>query len=128
MKVLNRRGQNMAEYSILIALIIAAAIGIKVYVQRGVQARIHDESDALTDTIANQSWSWNTDSEGAIQNADVTMQKQFEPSEFSKKATTTTSEDTEDYTLTKGGTTSKEVTKKTQQAAEDYEQYEYNKE
>ncbi len=127
MRVLNRRGQNMAEYSILIALIIAAAIGIKVYVQRGVQARIHDESDAMNNTIESEDWSWNKDAAGATQNADVTMHKQFEPTDFSKKATTATSEDTEDYTLTKGGTTSTEITKKTKQAAEDYEQYNYDK-
>ncbi len=128
MRVLNRRGQNMAEYSILIALIIAAAIGIKVYVQRGVQARIHDEADSFTSEVSSGDWSWNQNAAGAEQNASIKMNKQFEPTEFSKKATTATSEDTEDYTLTKGGTTSTEVTKKTKQAEQDYEQYEYNKE
>ena len=40
--MLNRKGQNTAEYAILIALIIAAAVGMQTYVKRGLQGRMHD--------------------------------------------------------------------------------------
>jgi hypothetical protein len=36
------KGQNIAEYSILIALVIAAAVAMNTYVKRGLQARVHD--------------------------------------------------------------------------------------
>lgn len=41
----NRKGQNIAEYSILIALVIAAAVAMQVYVKRGVQGRMKDAVD-----------------------------------------------------------------------------------
>ena len=40
--MLNRKGQNTAEYAILIALIIAAAVGMQTYVKRGLQGRIQE--------------------------------------------------------------------------------------
>ncbi|MCX5701727.1 MAG: hypothetical protein NTW64_01950 [Candidatus Omnitrophica bacterium] len=43
--MLKRKGQNIAEYSILIALVIAAAVAMQVYVKRGVQGRIADATD-----------------------------------------------------------------------------------
>lgn len=125
MSVFNKKGQNMAEYSILIALVIAAAIGIRVYVQRGVQARIHDEADKLGTAISNApEWT-------QIPSAVATLSPQFEPAELSRKATMDTSEDKETYKMFKDagkeGTTSREITKKTTQEAGDYEQYQYNK-
>ncbi len=36
---LRKRGQNTAEYAILIGLVIAAAVGMQLYVKRGLQAR-----------------------------------------------------------------------------------------
>ena len=119
MKIFQKKGQNTAEYAILIALVVAAAIGIKVYVQRGVQARIHDESDALVNKISSADWE--------ISTVAVTKAPQFEPLEFSKKATSDTVEDREVYEMYKEagkeGTTKKEITKTTTQAAKDYEQY-----
>ncbi|MDD5477960.1 MAG: hypothetical protein PHG87_07200 [Candidatus Omnitrophica bacterium] len=38
----NKKGQNTAEYAILIALIIAAAVGMQTYVKRGLQGRVHE--------------------------------------------------------------------------------------
>lgn len=43
--MLNKKGQNTAEYAILIALIIAAAIGMQTYVKRGLQGRVKDVVD-----------------------------------------------------------------------------------
>ena len=43
--MLKRKGQNIAEYSILIALVIAAAVAMQVYVKRGLQGRVRDVVD-----------------------------------------------------------------------------------
>jgi len=50
--MLNRKGQNIAEYSILIALVIAAAVAMQVYVRRGIQGRVADAVDHAPDTDA----------------------------------------------------------------------------
>lgn len=47
--MLNRKGQNIAEYSILIALVIAAAVGMQMYVKRGLQGRLADATDFAPD-------------------------------------------------------------------------------
>ena len=41
----SKRGQNTAEYAILIGVIVAAAIAMQVYIRRGVQARMKDAVD-----------------------------------------------------------------------------------
>lgn len=41
----NRRGQNIAEYAILISLVIAAAVAMQTYVKRGLQARVKKAVD-----------------------------------------------------------------------------------
>lgn len=41
----NKRGQNTAEYAILIGVIVAAAIAMQIYVRRGMQSRIKDAVD-----------------------------------------------------------------------------------
>jgi len=41
----NKKGQNIAEYSILVALVIAAAVAMQVYIKRGLQGRIADAVD-----------------------------------------------------------------------------------
>ena len=54
----NRRGQNTAEYAILIGVIVAAAIAMQIYVRRGMQARIKsavDYSQTADSTIFNTS-------------------------------------------------------------------------
>lgn len=40
-----KRGQNTAEYAILIGVIVAAAIAMQIYIRRGMQARIKDAVD-----------------------------------------------------------------------------------
>lgn len=39
---LNRKGQNTAEYALLISLVVAAIIAMQTYAQRALQARIRD--------------------------------------------------------------------------------------
>jgi hypothetical protein len=57
--MLKRKGQNIAEYSILIALIIAAAVAMQVYVKRGLQGRVADATDynpSITEGTITYSW------------------------------------------------------------------------
>jgi len=44
---LNKKGQNTAEYAILIGLVVAVVIAMQTYVKRGVQGRIADEVDSM---------------------------------------------------------------------------------
>ena len=41
----NKKGQNVVEYSILIALVVGAAIAMQTYVKRGLQGRVKDAVD-----------------------------------------------------------------------------------
>lgn len=117
--MLNKKGQNTAEYAILIALIIAAAIGMQTYVKRGLQSRLHDESKNFVNELANDpNWA-------NINDVDTKALIQFEPDKLSKKATQDVLEDTVKSTMDKGGEVTREVTKKTKQAAGDYQKYGY---
>lgn len=44
----NRKGQNTAEYALLISLVVAAIIAMQTYAQRTLQARIRDAAQYLT--------------------------------------------------------------------------------
>ena len=46
-----RKGQNIAEYSILITLIIIAAVGMQTYVKRGLSGRVKDAVDFVGPTM-----------------------------------------------------------------------------
>jgi len=43
-RILNKKGQNTAEYALLISLVVAAIIAMQTYAQRALQARIRDAS------------------------------------------------------------------------------------
>ncbi len=43
----NDRGQNTAEYALLIALVVAGVIAMQTYAQRSLQARMHDAAGYL---------------------------------------------------------------------------------
>lgn len=47
--MLSRKGQNTAEYAILIALVIAAAVAMQTYVKRSVQGGVKYTVDKLKD-------------------------------------------------------------------------------
>lgn len=72
----SRKGQNTAEYAILIGVIVAAAIAMQIYIRRGMQARIKDAVD-YTQT-ADDSASVN-----------LFTQSQYEPYYMSTNFTTT---------------------------------------
>ena len=45
LKLFNRKGQNTAEYAILIAVVIGAIIAMQLYVKRGLQGKVRDVTD-----------------------------------------------------------------------------------
>ena len=44
----NKKGQNTAEYAILISLVVASIVAMQTYAQRALNARVKDASDYLT--------------------------------------------------------------------------------
>ena len=48
----NNKGQNTAEYALLIALVIASVIAIQQYAQRSLQARLRDAGTYMTEETA----------------------------------------------------------------------------
>ncbi|MBU0504003.1 MAG: hypothetical protein ABH882_02075 [Candidatus Omnitrophota bacterium] len=44
----NKKGQNTAEYAIVIGLVVAAAIAMQIYIKRGIQAKVKDGTDLMT--------------------------------------------------------------------------------
>lgn len=50
-KTKRTKGQSTAEYAIVIALVLGAAVGMQTYVRRTLQARVADASDALPSNI-----------------------------------------------------------------------------
>jgi hypothetical protein len=45
----SKKAQSTAEYAIVIGLVIAAVVGMQVYVKRGIQAKVKDASDTKVD-------------------------------------------------------------------------------
>jgi len=88
-RLLNRKkGQNTAEYAILIGVIVAAAIAMQIYVRRGMQARIKDAVD----------YTQTADEEGDIFNT-----TQYEPYYMDSSLETTSQSTTSEAMLTGGG-------------------------
>jgi len=116
----NRRAQSTAEYAILIGIIIAAAIAMQTYVKRGLQARVYDASNKFTDDLSN-------DAElKKIGTVNPTLSKQYEPQTLSSQSTQETLTGTgETTTMTEGGAVTRDITRKTTQAAGDYQQQSY---
>ncbi|MDD4910626.1 MAG: hypothetical protein PHR44_08140 [Candidatus Omnitrophica bacterium] len=48
----NRKGQNTAEYAVLIGLVVAAAIGMQTLVKRSIQGKVKDAVDARPHTVS----------------------------------------------------------------------------
>lgn len=63
----HRHGQSTAEYAIVIAIVLAAVIGMQTFVKRGLQARYKVASDSLVKV------------QGAGDLVNFTSQEQYEP-------------------------------------------------
>ena len=49
-KKLLKKAQSVSEFAIVLAVVAAALIGMQVYLKRGVQGRIKDLADQISDT------------------------------------------------------------------------------
>lgn len=81
---LNKKGQSIMEYAILVSLVIAALTGMQLYVRRGLQARIKDASDNLPNYVQTEQAGLDA---GTIFNAGHT---QYEPYYRGDSETTST--------------------------------------
>jgi len=117
--MLNRKGQNTAEYAILIALVIAMAVGTQTYIKRGLQARMRDESRELTTNLSG-SGDW-----AAISSKDATLSEQWEPNELAKRTTQDITTDRAESTLDTAGTVTRDTTRTSAQRAGDFQSYDY---
>ncbi|MFH1691008.1 MAG: hypothetical protein ABIC68_00340 [Candidatus Omnitrophota bacterium] len=88
----NRKGQNTAEYAILIGVIVAAAIAMQIYIRRGMQARIKDAVD----------YTQTADDDASV---NLFTQSQYEPYYMSTDFTTTQSGATTEALEAGGGLT-----------------------
>jgi Flp pilus assembly pilin Flp len=77
----NKKAQNVAEYALLISLVVAAVIAMQTYAQRTLQARVRDASQYLaTQTSAlgatNQYEPYYLDQDYKIDRSDLSKQVQ----------------------------------------------------
>ena len=78
MRRLNRRGQSVAEYAILFAVVIAAFAAMQTYAARGLKARVRSGTDALTGISATIT-SANAGTGGDLLSATFASRSQYEP-------------------------------------------------
>lgn len=99
----NQRGQSTAEYAIVIGVVIAAIVGMQIYLKRGMQAKFRDVSDYMTQHGGAMANDPNT--------ATIGTTKQYEPY-YTSAGTMTISENrdvNEDFK--KGGMVDRTITK-----------------
>lgn len=121
-----RKGQNTAEYAILIGLVVAAALGIQTYVKRGLQGRMKDAGDAYYDTVTG-SEHWSAVSNVALGDTN----NQFEPGlegtdGVYSKMTEAVTEDKETSYMEKGGKASRGLSRTSGPAQGDFRKYDYS--
>lgn len=120
--MLNRKGQNTAEYAILIALVIAVAVGTQTYVKRGLQARMRDESRELTTNLSTAA-EW-----GTISTKPATLSEQWEPNALAKRTSQEVTVDRAESTLATAGTVTRDTTRTSAQKTGDFQSYNYTAE
>ncbi len=99
----NHRGQNTAEYAIVIALIIGAVIAMQIYVKRGLQGRMKDATDYV-----------------ATETSELGATKQYEPY-YSEQSMTSAQKSTTDIEAQEGA--SKTTTGSQESSRTGYQQY-----
>jgi len=111
--MLNRKGQNIAEYSILIAIVVAGAITMQVYVRRGLQGRVHEAVDhaGVANDVGGESLSFS----GA----------QFEPSYLDTDGNVASTRTFQEGLSTRGETGRSAYTETTTRKTGSYEEQDY---
>ena len=97
----NQRGQSTAEYAILIAVVIAAVVGMQLYVKRGLQAKLKGGADAYT--AVGPDIGGNAGAVGIT----IGTQAQYEPYYTAAGVMVTNANNTEHSNLALGGTLTK---------------------
>jgi hypothetical protein len=96
-----KKAQNTAEYAILVALVVAAAMGIQNEVRRTIQARIHDASVDLVTTTGGRTLQYEPSSGTKLtKNQKSTRDKleyQYEPGSQDAKYLDVTEHNEADY-------------------------------
>lgn len=110
----NRKGQNVAEYSVLIALVIGAAIVMQIYVKRGLQGRVRDGVDyaPAVEPIAGKTLDFST--------------KQYEPYYIDSDANVVSNRYYNENIVTRGETTRAGINEETKRERGAYEKQTWN--
>ena len=87
------RGQSTAEYAIVISVVIAAVLGMQLYMKRGMQGKVKDGVDFFT----NQEGTMDSSLTNNISNLD-----QYEPY-YAESNTTTNQSSSENEQMLEGG-------------------------
>ncbi len=125
---LNKKGQNTAEYAVLIGLVVAAVIAMQTYVKRGVQGRMHDASDKFYKDLTKDT-GWSGINAAAVDDT----KNQYEPTNLTSQSTKETVDDYKKTTMVPGGTVTRDIREITKEGSEeegkkDYRKYDYKKE
>jgi len=110
----NKKGQNIAEYAILIALVIAAAVAMQVYVKRGIQGRVADATDYAVPVEVVQG--------EPVLNFDT---KQYEPYYLDQSSTVVSDRSLQEQSAARGDISRTGVVETTGRAAGSYEASDY---
>jgi Flp pilus assembly pilin Flp len=102
-----KKGQNTAEYALLIALVVAAIIAMQEYAKRALQARVRDASVFMTNTTGN----------GDVSVAGFATTTQYTPY-YEERDHTVTRESAENQRLGKGLVANDSTTKRTRTGSE----------
>lgn len=114
--MLRRKGQNIAEYVILVAIIIAAAAAMQVYIRRGIQGRMADAVDFAPE--AEVLWTTNTSNSTNMLKFNT---RQYEPYYAESEANVTSNMDYRDTLSARGGVQRDALNQTTVRRAGSYE-------
>ncbi len=106
----HRRGQSTAEYAIVFAVVLAALVGMQIYVKRGAQARLKLGVDEFT-KAGSEALPWLEGSGSALE-GDVTLKRsgsQYEPYYAESSYTTTRQSTTNEDIDLPGGTITRTI-------------------
>ncbi len=117
--MLRKKGQNIAEYVILVALIIAAAAAMQVYLRRGIQGRMADAVDFAPGMIMAMS--------GNVTTATLNFTtKQYEPYYQKAEANVTSDMGYHDTIAARSGINRTLINQTTARKKDSYEQQSYS--
>jgi hypothetical protein len=107
----NRKGQNTAEYAILIALVVGGVIAMQTYAQRALQGRIRDASVQFRDstgdignTLQYEPYYMNTQTN--LTKTSTSTDTYFDQTRVNQSVKATSSTDVTQYTAPAAPTTS----------------------